>query len=204
MLVVLRSAPWLAAVAEAWSSFQTSDPPAGSNPDVGAVKLRACEARGRCGIGGDSAVFLLLRFIRRVDSEMKLSPFESHNSKKKKKKKNKEKGRIFLSSAGEIPSMPYGEAPWIFTGRCVSSIPWSVGDECGLGERGRSSGSNSFRRSTLLAKRRRCFFSFLSSQPRPPPYPHHSTRALYQLQLVPLSEAKKHIPPDFHIVSLFG
>ena len=65
-------------------------------------------------------------------------------TRRRRRKKNKEKGRIFLSSAGETPSMPYGEAPWIFTGRYVSSIPRSVGHECGLGERGRSSGSNSF------------------------------------------------------------
>ena len=67
-----------------------------------------------------------------------------------------------------------------------------------------------FRRSTLLAKRRRCFFFFflyLSTSTALSLLHHHQNtphRALYQLQLVPLSEAKKHIPPEFHIVSLFG
>lgn len=50
-------------------------------------------------------------------------------------------------------------------------------------------------------------FFFLSTPTSTSPYPlkrNKNHRALYQLQLVPLSEAKKHIPPEFHIVSLFG
>lgn len=29
-------------------------------------------------------------------------------------------------------------------------------------------------------------------------------RALYQLHLVPVAEARKHVPPEFKLVSLFG
>lgn len=103
--------------------------------------------------------------------------------------------------------MPYGEAPWIFTGRYVSSIPWSVGHECGLGERGRSSGSHSFPAIDFAGQTTALLFFFFfffstSTTTLSPSPPLH--RALYQLQLVPLSEAKKHIPPEFRIVSLFG
>ena len=109
--------------------------------------------------------------------------------------------------------MPYGEAPWIFTGRCVSPLSWSVGHECGLEER-ESSGRDSSTRfpsidfagqtSALLFF---FFFLYLSTSTALSLLHHHQNtphRALYQLQLVPLSEAKKHIPPEFHIVSLFG
>lgn len=84
---------------------------------------------------------------------------------------------------GRDSSMPYGEAPWIFTGRCVSPLSWSVGHECGLEER-ESSGRNSSTRfpsidfagqtSALL------FFFFLPLSLNldrlisPPPPPKHS------------------------------
>ena len=29
-------------------------------------------------------------------------------------------------------------------------------------------------------------------------------RALYQLHLVPVTEARRHVPPEFQLVSLFG
>ncbi len=104
--------------------------------------------------------------------------------------------------------MPYGEAPWVFTGRCVYFISrgaWGVN----AGSERETAGNILHILFDRLAGRTTAA-AFLFSQPRdlePRPSPPHKTtlhRALYQLQLVPLSEAKKHIPPEFHIVSLFG
>jgi hypothetical protein len=90
--------------------------------------------------------------------------------------------------------------------RLVSvEVEWATNARrAGVGESGDES---SFDRKKTRRRRRRRRWLFFSTSDHLSLIPHQTNkknRALYQLQLVPLAEAKKHIPPEFHIVSLFG
>lgn len=75
-----------------------------------------------------SAKFFRENFIEKnislVGSEAGADYFSRQRERKKKAKR-----RPILSPAGGDSSMPYGEAPWVFTGRCVFLISrgaWGV------------------------------------------------------------------------------
>ena len=87
-------------------------------------------------MGGESTDFFLLRrqsFFEKILLKKNISLVGSEAGadyfSRQRERKKKAKRRPILSPAGGDSSMPYGEAPWVFTGRCVSFISrgaWGV------------------------------------------------------------------------------
>ena len=111
--------------------------------------------------------------------------------------------------ANPFAAMGYGDAPWTFTGRCVfwrrRAGSRGVGGRVGGRASGLAAGKEHAMRRQSGPRARRPARPPPARRPRTHALPLLSARsALYQLQLVPVAEARKYVPDEFKLVSLFG